>query len=451
MSDQPSQSAATRPPVVLLVDDEESILSALKRLLRKEGYDILSAGSAREGLKVFDGMEVDLVVSDHRMPEMTGVEFLSNVKDVSPGTMRILLTGYADMNAVVDAINHGQVYRFVNKPWNDEELKILLRQAIETGRLQKEVQALNALTRKQNEELKALNQDLERKVFERTAQLDQRNKDLSRLYQELETNFVEMVRTFTGLLDLSNPFQGGHAKRTAAMAVSLARKAGLSDGEITEVELGALLHDLGTIGIPDRIVSKAEEELNSEESQIMSKHPEMGREIVERMPRLAPAAQVIAHHHERFDGKGYPNGLKGDAIPLPARIVALCDHYDTLLNHRSYRGRYNPRLALDAVIREKGKRFDPDTVNLFEVLLTGSPRLGGDENEEVAVGFYDLAEGMVLARDLKTSKGLLLLAKGDEVRHLNLEKIKNFHKLDPIVDRIYVVRGSIGRAAKVAR
>lgn len=441
-----------KPPVVLLVDDEESILSSLKRLLRKEGYDILSAGSARDGLKVFDGMEVDLVVSDHRMPEMTGVEFLSKVKDVSPGTMRILLTGYADMNAVVDAINHGQVYRFVNKPWNDDELKILLRQAIETGRLQKEVRALNALTQQQNEDLKALNQDLERKVFERTAQLDQRNKDLSRLYQELETNFVEMVRTFTGLLDLSNPFQGGHAKRTAAMAVSLARKAGLSDGEITEVELGALLHDLGTIGIPDRILSKPEEDLSAEETQIMAKHPEMGRQIVERMPRLAPAGQVIAHHHERFDGKGYPNGLRADAIPLPARIVALCDHYDTLLNHRSYRGQHNPRLALDAVIREKGKRFDPDTVNLFEVLLTGAPGDGRpDQNEEVPVGFHDLVEGMVLARDLKTSKGLLLLAKGDEVRHLNLEKIRNFHKLDPIVDRIYVVRGSIGRTAKVAR
>ena len=138
--------------------------------------------------------------------------------------------------------------------------------------------------------------------------------------------------------------------------------------------------------------------------------------------------------------------------PLPARIVALCDHYDTLLNHRSYRGQHNPRLALDAVIREKGKRFDPDTVNLFEVLLTGAPGDGRpDQNEEVPVGFHDLVEGMVLARDLKTSKGLLLLAKGDEVRHLNLEKIRNFHKLDPIVDRIYVVRGSIGRTAKVAR
>src|SRR4030067_1316908 len=202
---------------VLLVDDEENILNALKRTFRKEPYRIITAASGLEGLSVIEREKITLVLSDHRMPGMEGVEFLSEVRKKSPDTIRMMLTGYADIQAVMNAINQGEVYRFISKPWDDEEIRFIIRDAIRHYDLITENRELHTLTRRQNLELKDLNSNLEEKVAERT-------REVEGLYNDLEQNFIDFVRVFVMLLELKSRHLGSHCKRVAALSRRLSEQ-----------------------------------------------------------------------------------------------------------------------------------------------------------------------------------------------------------------------------------
>src|SRR3989337_1672830 len=204
-----SETGMKRTHNVLLVDDEENILNALNRTLRKEQYRILTATNGADGLSILEKEMITIVLSDHRMTGMEGVEFLSEVRKKSPDTIRMMLTGYADIRAVMNAINQGEVYRFITKPWDDEEIKLIVRGAIKHSDIVTENRELHALTRRQNLELKDLNNNLEEKVAERT-------REVEVLYKDLEQNFIDFVREFMSLLELKSRHLGSHCKRVAA-------------------------------------------------------------------------------------------------------------------------------------------------------------------------------------------------------------------------------------------
>lgn len=206
------------PATLLFVDDEASILSALRRLLRPAGHKIHTAESGKAGLEILERETVDRVISDMRMPEMDGAKFLEQVRARWPDVTRLLLTGYADVASIIEAINRGEIYRYIAKPWDDNDLTLIIRDALERRRLQGENAHLLTLTQRQNEQLRELNASLEQKVRARTDELEQANSFLNLANDKLKQNFLVSIKMFSGLMELRGGAMAGHSRRVADLA-----------------------------------------------------------------------------------------------------------------------------------------------------------------------------------------------------------------------------------------
>ena len=360
----------TRPhPTLLFVDDEPSILSALRRLFRPHGYRIFVAESGASGLTILEQETIDLVISDMRMPEMDGASFLKQVRARWPKVMRILLTGYADINSTVSAINEGEIYRYIAKPWDDNEILSTVREATERQYLEAENQRLSELTQAQNEALKALNSSLEQKVAERTAELSQALSFVEQTHAELKKSFLTSVQVFAGVIELRSGPAGkplaGHGRRVAEKARAVARRMGLLEAEVQNIMLAALLHDIGKLGLPDDLLAKPYNTLSGEQRAQVMKHPLMGQNILMGIDKLRDAALIVRHHHEYYDGSGYPDRLSGLAIPQGARILTVANDYDALQIGTLVQRPLKAKEALDFLIENRSKRYDPAVVDAF--------------------------------------------------------------------------------------
>ncbi len=419
-----------RMDTILLVDDEANILRALKRVLRREPYRLLTTTDPQEALDLVRKEAPAVVVSDQKMPRMSGSELLSQVKIVSPDTVRIMLTGYADMHSALAAINEGQVFRFISKPWNDDELREVLRQAAFQNYLVRENRRLMEVTKRQNQELKDLNANLEKKVLERTEQLHQKHQKLKALYRRLQINFRDTVRVFVELTEMYDPFLGGHSKRVATLSRGLAERLEIAGVELNLVEIAAYLHDIGLLGFPKEIYRRSYELLKPAQQALFRSHTEIGHALLQKIEFLRQVAVIVRSHHERFDGTGFPDGYSGADIPIGARIIHLASTFDHLLHRDGV-----PRdKAVSRIRRLSGVAFDPLVVNVFQDMQTGVTRVA----TEVAVDLADLKEGMQLARDVNTASGRMLMAKGAELTAAHIQRLQRFNDIDPIVDRIYV-------------
>ncbi|MCP3983806.1 MAG: response regulator [bacterium] len=350
-------------PTVLFVDDEVNILKALQRLLRNEGWTVLTANRGSEALALLDQHPAQIVVSDQRMPEMSGVELLSSVRKRHPAIVRMMLTGYTEINVAVDAINQGEIYRLITKPWNDEELKATLRQAFDHYALKNEIKRLNQVSREQNLRLQDMNRNLEGKVRERTKQLAEK-------HQELRIAYVQTIRALAEAVDAKDTYTRGHSERVGVYASKMGREIGLPKEVIERVYITGLLHDVGKIGVRDAVITKPDS-LTPAEYDEMKVHPEIGARILQPVAFLSDVVSCVRHHHEWYDGceRGYPDQLAGDSIPLPSRIIIVADTVEAMTSDRPYR----KGLDLEAVVRElvkySGSQFDPRCVDVMLRLL----------------------------------------------------------------------------------
>ena len=348
---------------VLFVDDEVNILKALQRLLRNEPMNVLTASRPSEAIALVERESPQVVVSDQRMPEMSGVDMLSTIRERSPDIVRMMLTGYTEMTIAVEAINRGEIFRLITKPWNDDELKATLRQAFDHHDLKREIKRLNQVTREQNFKLQDMNRNLENKVRERTRQLAEKNL-------ELRTGYVQTVRALAEAIDAKDAYTRGHSERVGVYASRIARQMGMRKEMIERVYISGILHDIGKIGIPDAIITKPAR-LDDAEYEEIKKHPEIGARILEPVEFLREIVPCVRHHHEWFDGSdsGYPYRLRGDQIPLPSRVILVADTVEAMTSNRPYRN----ALPLDVVVRElhkySGSQFDPTVVEAFLTLL----------------------------------------------------------------------------------
>ena len=401
------QNPAAAPATLLLVDDEPSILSALRRLFRPCGYRILTAESGAAGLELLGHEDVDLIISDMRMPEMDGAQFLERVRAEWPRVVRILLTGYADITSTVNAINKGEIYRYISKPWDDNDIVLIVRDALERQQLQRENTRLLALTQSQNEELKVLNSGLEARVRERTVELEQVNGFLNLANDTLKQSFLVSIKVFSSLMELREGSAGGHARRVADLSRKLAIKLALDAREQQDIFIAGLLHDIGKIGFSDAMFAKPVPKLNGEELGRYRKHSLAGANALMPLADLKPAADLIRAHHERFDGQGFPDGIVGLGIPLGARILAVANDYDGLQIGTLSERRFSPEEAKSLLLKSRGKRYCPVVIDALVDLL-GAPR--EDPGDALRVPVDQLKVGMVLARDLMARDGTLLLA-----------------------------------------
>ena len=344
------------PNTILIVDDEGNILKTLERLMEDEGYRIFFADSGFKGLEIIKHEDIHLVISDQKMPGMDGIKFLYEVKKTSPDTIRIMLTGFADVNIAIQAINEGEVYRFITKPWNNVELLSTVKQGIEYYDLKMELGRLNKRIQSQNIELKEWNFKLEQKVADQTKHI----RDL----------FLDAIKSLVFALEAKDKYTEGHARRATEYAAYICKKMSLLKEYTEDIILGSLLHDIGKIGITESILNKKKKLTKAEYDHIQT-HVLIGERILTPIIKNETVLKIVRHHHENIDGSGYPDGLKGTAIPLEARIVAVADTYDALLSKRSYRKSTDNVKAIKELRKFSGTQFDPEIVEILSTSRYG--------------------------------------------------------------------------------
>ncbi len=349
---------------ILIVDDEDSILNAFKRILADEDYDVRVANNGSDGLNILRSAKkpFSLIISDQRMPEMNGVQFFAQAKEIFPDAVRILLTGYADSDAIIEAINKGGVHLYFTKPWHEEEILLHIKQSLSKVEILAENKRLMELIQNKNKELVALNKKLEKKAEEKTNDLLIQTEKLKESYKKSQIILDGIVRTLSKIIETRDPYTSGHEDQVAKIACKIAREMKLSEDQISFIHIAATLHDIGKISVPSEILTKPSV-LSNLEREIIKTHCKVANDVLKNIDFPYPVAEIIYQHHERMDGSGYPRGLKGDEIALEARIIGVADVIDAMASYRPYR----PALGVDAAIQEivkfKGVTYDPVVVD----------------------------------------------------------------------------------------
>ncbi|EJL92389.1 response regulator containing a CheY-like receiver domain and an HD-GYP domain [Herbaspirillum sp. CF444] len=435
-SDPPAVENVLPSSVILLVDDEASILSSLKRVLRPKGYTLLTAESGAEGLRLLEQNTVDLIISDMRMPEMTGAQFLGKAKERYPEVTRILLTGYSEITSTVSAINDGGIYHYLQKPWDEQDLLLTIQRALEQQHLKKEAARLNEVVRKQNEELLTFNARLEKQVQARTEEIRQTVMFLENSQAEIKLNFLTMLKVFSNMIELRSGMLGGQSDRVSGLCRRLGKKFKIPEFAIQDLAIAGLLHAIGKIGLPDELIRKPQEKMSGEESRVFMTHPVKGHVVLTPVAAFKEVGDLILHQYERYDGRGLPEGLSGDEIPLGSRILAVARDFEAL---RSGAIATLP-LPLDKSIQiiksQSGHRYDPAVVDSFIALVNEGDSLLAERSRDIKS--RDLEVGMQLAEDLRTHEGVLLIVQDSIITASNIQQIRKFERLEDIALQISI-------------
>ena len=355
----------SKPAVLLFVDDEPNVLKALRRLFHGEGYQIHLASGGAEGLEILKELTVDLIISDMRMPEMNGAEFLAQALQLYPETVRVLLTGYADLSSTIDAVNKGRIFSYCNKPWNDEELKLIIRNAVEQKRLREERERLSAIIRTQNDELKALNERLEERVEQRTAQLKNTLKQLDQANGTLKKQYADSIKAFSRIIEMRPGIKGGHSKYIAENARAVAKKMNLSEEDQRNIVYAGLLLQIGKMTLSDDILAQPVYTIHAQQKAGYLKHALEAAPLLKGLDQLNGAVILIRYQYEYFDGSGYPEGLAGEQIPRGSRILTVISEYISYVEG-SMTGKPMPVETVRKRFNDyKGRKYDPSVVAVF--------------------------------------------------------------------------------------
>ena len=315
-------------PAILFVDDEQMILRSLERLFADSPYRVLTTDDAAEAIGIIGREEIAVIVSDERMPKMKGIELLERVRNASPETVKILLTAHADLATAEGAINKGEVFRFVRKPWDGGALQGLVREAV--------------------------------------ARFERRRAQWS----ADEATLLALAET----IELKDPLTQGHCKRVAQYALWIAEALNIPEEVRRRIRFGAWLHDCGKIGVPESVLNYPGA-LNALESELIRNHPQWGAQVV-RLANMGPEiVNIVLCHHERYDGTGYPQRIRAEAIPLEARIVAIADMYDAVTSDRPYMKKVGRPEAVRMLQLERGRALDPGLTDRFISILAAQAEL----------------------------------------------------------------------------
>ncbi|HEX6705171.1 MAG TPA: HD domain-containing phosphohydrolase [Albitalea sp.] len=392
---------------VLAVDDEPNIVSALRRTLRSRGFTVHTALGGAEGLQVLEAQPVDAIISDMRMPEMTGAQFLQAARRKMPEAVRILLTGYADITSTIEAVNHGEIFRYLSKPWDDDVLLSVLHDGLERKRLARERDQLLALTREQNAQLAAHAEQLEDKVRERTRELQQASDEVKAAHARISADFQGTVKVLSTILEQRPGLTDGCARRVAEHVKALGPRVGLRDAELQDTVYAALLEDLGKLTFPEQWLTTPLHALAARDRDAFMKHPLHGDGYMMSLASLRGAGGVLRSLYERWDGKGAPAQLEGEAIPLGSRVLRAASEYERLRSGSIETRRFSHEDARKWLRNGSGTRFDPRVSDAFVALLNEDPDAVPTQSLSVSA----LKPGMVLAADLTAGIGVLLLSK----------------------------------------
>jgi len=327
---------------ILIAEDDADLSESLSETLEREGYNCFSFTDPRDALSAAQEEEIDLLLTDLKMPHIDGIELARQVKSRQPDVRVIVITGFSTMKTVIDGLRIG-IDSYILKPFRTEEIIFNVGDALERLRLIRENRLYRA--------------GLESLVVEQTRELSDRCNKLRR-------SQFESIFAIGNIIEARDAYTRGHTERVTYFAVALAERCGWPEERIRDLSVGSPLHDIGKIGVPDSVLKK-EGPLDFHEMEMMKQHPEIGYQMVRGSDFASTSVGCIIFHHERFDGGGYPFGLRGADIPQEGRLMAICDAFDAMTSDRVYR----PAMPVDkaiSVLREcAGTHFDPEMTDAF--------------------------------------------------------------------------------------
>ena len=327
---------------ILIVDDEASVCALLNDHLTLEGFQCRTCSTAEEAISLIGNAPFDVIISDLRLPEKSGLDLLEDVHQKHPHCAFLIMTGVDDVRVGIDAMKRG-ADDYLVKPFQMDTVVAGIKRALERIRLEKDVENYR--------------QNLERMV-------EQRTKQLQTAMKRIEGTYDETLEALGAALDLRDTETEGHSRRVSRFCLEMATAMGCNAELLKQIARGSYLHDIGKIGIPDAILLKPGR-LNEEETAVMQTHARVGYDLVSRIGFLAPAAEIVLTHQERYDGTGYPQGLVGNEIPLGSRIFAVADTLDAMTSDRPYRLAMPMSAARVEIAQEAGRQFDPEVVRVF--------------------------------------------------------------------------------------
>jgi response regulator RpfG family c-di-GMP phosphodiesterase len=410
---------------ILIVDDEEIVLVALRDTLLREGYKVVASPHAVHALSILQEQQFSVVISDQQMPLVTGLEFLAQVKQIQPDATRILITAVLSLSTVIDAINKGEIYRFVVKPWLREELLVTVKNAVQRHDLIVSNARLRAETMQMNEKLTQANQALEAQVL----RVAQQNQQLEKLTAAQEENFRQSVELCVQTMQTFYPTLGSQARRVFELCTAMAKGLELSPIDRQTLEISAWIHDIGLVGVPRQLIKRWEDTpatLSLNERAVIEQHPILGAELAAFAHHLHGVASTVRGHHERWDGQGYPDRLRGENIPWLARLLAVAVAYAE--------SNITGQPAADMISQGSASRFDPEAVRAF--LRTLPKAVVPGKQREILL--TDLRPGMVLAQGIYTINGILLIPDGQRLTATYIDKLLNHHRINPISQSLLV-------------
>jgi response regulator RpfG family c-di-GMP phosphodiesterase len=410
---------------ILLVDDDLDLLETLQEQLRCEGFHVTACLSPEAALDAVRATEFATIVSDQHMPNMTGLEFFGRLKECQPLASCVLITGVLALDTVISAINQGDIFRFLAKPWSRAELLATIGNAVQRYRLLTDNARLRADTLHLNRQLVNANTEL---LVKMEQLIEQKNR-LDEANDALNENFDHSLGLCYRIINTFNPLLGARTKATVELCRKMTQTDELTSEEKHVLMASAWLHDIGLVGVDRDILHKfltRRDECTREDWISIRQHPIYGQTMAAFVDRLNNVGATIRAHHERFDGAGYPDKLGGQAIPWTARCLAVAAGFvETGLPAEK---------AGDAIVAESGRAYDPDAVRLF-FKSTKTSELPRQVRE---LTLNELRPGMHLARGIFSPAGLLLIPEGQELTTPTIAKIKNHNLLTNVTQRLLV-------------
>ena len=417
-----SNLSVANEPKVLCVDDELSVLKSLKRVLGRVGYSVDIESVPIDALNLVAENNYDIIISDMRMPNMDGAEFLAASKKFSPDSIRILLSGYSEHQTTVRAINNGKIFSYINKPWDNAKLKSVISEAIKHKSLIDKKREKAELLKSESAKLNKINKSLASQVRRKNNNLVEVQSILELTKSELALSYKTMIRVFSGMVNqkLGVPFE--HLKKIVDYSSQLGNTVGLNSRYISEIENAANLYNLGCLVLPDRIIKRKYCNLSDADKVQFEQYPAFGEEALLPLPHMEEVAKIIRSHRENFNGSGFPDGLADEGIPITARILRLViDYCEKIHRHAA-----SKRQALGYIQQYSGIYYDPLLVNLLIEQVEDDNKIES-ESTDSWLTVDALEPGMIVSRDLFNSRGMLLLAKGTSLSTHLIQMLNSYH------------------------
>ncbi len=433
-------------PKVLFVDDEHHILKAVRRLFVDRDFELLTAESGEEALEIVKANPIAVLVSDQRMPGISGTELLDFVRKNNPNTIRIMLTGNNDISTALEAINRGAVFRFVTKPWSHDDFLHTIDLALEQYHLreskdrnERRIAAQNKELQQLNDKLRDFNEQLEDRVQERTKEVVAKKKEVARLYGELQQSFDGVIKALLCIMELGEIHVVEHCQRTAERVRRFGEHLGI-DAELNrELERAALLHWIGLINASAPLFRKPIEEFDAVETATWEFHPLLGQQALRHVPALHDVGRFILYYLHRYDDRDFQPGAPFSGASAEemdeefirgCQILGICSAFEQVKTSRQgattgdSESRSWVQEGLRVISEGSGGRFDPDLVRRFKDWV--GRKLESTRGRQVVISFDELESGMVLARPLETEQGIPVAPRDMIITEELIERLERF-------------------------